>query len=137
MKILVAVLAVVAGVGYLIFTGISDTGVYYRTVSEVLNGANIFDGRAIRISGEVVEDTVAYDQEKLLLTFSVRDTDNRRVTMQARYEGVMPDAFKEGAEVILEGTYSQVSNLFSATTLLAKCPSKYVAEADAETGSGK
>jgi len=127
-KIPVAVAAILMALGYLMYTGISDTGVYYRTVSEVLDQASIFDGQNLRISGEVVDGTIQYDQENLLLSFSVRDTENDRVTMRANYQGVMPDAFKEDAEVILEGTYNQYDNLFNATILLAKCPSKYEAE---------
>jgi len=129
-KIPIAVGAILIAMGYLMYSGISDTGVYYRTVSEVLDQASIFDGQSLRISGEVVDGTVQYDQENLVLSFSVRDTENDRVTMRASYQGVMPDAFKEDVEVILEGSYSQYDNLFSATILLAKCPSKYEAEAD-------
>lgn len=131
-KVPLAVLAILSAMGYLMYTGISDTGVYYRTVSEVLDQASIFDGQSLRISGEVVGGTIQYDQENLLLSFAVRDTENDRVTMRASYQGVMPDAFKEDVEVILEGTYSQYDNLFNATILLAKCPSKYVAEAENE-----
>jgi len=131
-KVPIAVAAIVLAMGYLMYTGVSDTGVYYRTVSEVLDQASIFDGQSLRISGEVVDGTIQYDQENLLLTFAVRDTENDRVTMRASYHGVMPDAFKEDVEVILEGSYSQYDNLFSATILLAKCPSKYEAEANSE-----
>jgi len=128
LKIPLAVLAILMALGYLMYTGISETGVYYRTVSEVLDQASIFDGQNLRISGEVVDGTIHYDQENLLLSFSVRDTENDQVTMRASYHGVMPDAFKEDVEVILEGTYSQYDNMFNATILLAKCPSKYEAE---------
>jgi len=130
MKISIAVLAVLLAVGYLIFTGISDTGVYFRTVSEVIHQASILDGQSLRISGEVVDGTIQYDQDNLSLSFAVRDTENETMTMLARYQGVMPDAFKEDIEVILEGTYHQNDNLFNATIMLVKCPSKYVAEAD-------
>jgi len=129
-KVPIAVGAILIAMGYLMYSGISDTGVYYRTVSEVLDQASIFDGQSLRISGEVVDGTIQYDQENLVLSFSVRDTENDRVTMRASYQGVMPDAFKEDVEVILEGSYSQYDNLFNATILLAKCPSKYVAEAE-------
>jgi cytochrome c-type biogenesis protein CcmE len=129
-KTSVAVLLILIALGYLIFTGISDTGVYYRTVSEVLDQASILDGQSIRISGEVVDGTIKYDQENLILSFAVRDIQNDKITMRARYKGILPDAFKEDVEVILEGRYSQYDNLFSASILLAKCPSKYVAEAE-------
>ena len=131
-KIPIAVGAILIAMGYLMYSGISDTGVYYRTVSEVLDQASIFDGQSLRISGEVVDDTIQFDQENLVLSFAVRDTENDRVTMRVSYRGVMPDAFKEDVEVILEGSYSQYDNLFNATILLAKCPSKYEAEADNE-----
>ena len=131
-KTSIAVLLILLALGYLIFTGISDTGVYYRTVSEVLDQASILDGQSIRISGEVVDGTIKYDQQNLILSFAVRDTQNDKVTMRARYKGILPDAFKEDVEVILEGRYSQYDNLFSASILLAKCPSKYVAEAESE-----
>jgi cytochrome c-type biogenesis protein CcmE len=131
-KVPLAVLAILSAMGYLMYTGISDTGVYYRTVSEVLDQASIFDGQSLRISGEVVDGTVQYDQENLLLSFAVRDTENDRITMRASYQGVMPDAFKDDVEVILEGTYSQHDNLFNSTILLAKCPSKYEAEVENE-----
>ena len=128
-KVPLAITAILMAMGYLMYSGISDTGVYYRTVSEVLDQASIFDGQSLRISGEVVDGTIQYDQENLTLSFAVRDTENDRVTMRASYQGVMPDAFKEDVEVILEGSYSQYDNMFSATILLAKCPSKYEAEA--------
>lgn len=136
-KIPVAVLAILIAMGYLMYTGISATGVYYRTVSEVLDQASIFDGQSLRISGKVVDDTIQFDQENIILSFAVRDTENDRVTMQVSYHGVPPDAFKEDVEVILEGSYSQYDNLFSATILLAKCPSKYEAETDNEQQSSQ
>jgi cytochrome c-type biogenesis protein CcmE len=129
-KISLAALATLIFLGYLIFTCISDTRVYYRTVSEVLGQASILERQSLRVRGEVVDGTVQYDLDNPSLSFAVRDTKNNRLTMWARYRGVMPDAFKEDVAVFLEGTYSQYDNLFSATTLLVKCPSKYVAETE-------
>lgn len=131
-KIPFAVLAILIAMGYLMYTGISETGVYYHTVSEVLDQASIFDGQSLRISGDVVGDTIQFDQENIILSFAVSDTENDRVTMRVSYQGVAPDAFKDGVEVILEGSYSQYDNLFNATILLAKCPSKYEAEGEDE-----
>lgn len=128
LKVPLAVAALLAGVGYLVFSSISETGVYYRTVSEVLDQASLYNGKSIRISGEVVDGSVDYDQANLLLNFRVRDLEKEGATMKASYKGVRPDAFQDGAEVILEGTYDQYGNRFSTNVLLAKCPSKYVAE---------
>jgi cytochrome c-type biogenesis protein CcmE len=41
------------------------------------------------------------------------------------YRGAVPDTFKPGAEVIVEGRFNKQSGVFSASTLITKCPSKY------------
>jgi len=42
------------------------------------------------------------------------------------YSGVVPDAFKPDADVVLEGKLT-ASGTFEADNLLVKCPSKYQA----------
>jgi cytochrome c-type biogenesis protein CcmE len=42
------------------------------------------------------------------------------------YKGMIPDIFGPGIQVVVEGRY--VDGTFQATSLLAKCPSKYTAE---------
>ncbi len=128
----IALLLILAGVGFLIVKGITDTGVYYRTVAEVLARSSLPEKRGVRISGEVEEDGISYDQEKIQLNFTVRDLELSDKTMKVEYKGVKPDAFKEDVEVILEGRYDAPSNTFYAETLLAKCPSKYEGETEQE-----
>jgi cytochrome c-type biogenesis protein CcmE len=122
------IILLLAGVCFLIIKGISDTGVYYRTVAEVLNDPSLPDKRGVRISGEVVKDTITYDQSTLLLVFQVRDNEEPEKIMKVIYKGIKPDAFKEDIEVILEGRYEEADRTFHAATLLAKCPSKYEGE---------
>ncbi len=131
-KTALALLLILAGVGFLIMKGISDTGVYYRTVAEVLADSSLPEKRGVRISGKVMGGTIEYDQELLQLTFSVRDMEDDGKTMNVVYNGVKPDAFKEDVEVILEGRYEVTVNTFYAETLLAKCPSKYEGETEQE-----
>lgn len=127
-KTVLALVLILAGVGFLIMKGISDTGVYYRTVAEILTDGVLAEERGVRISGEVEDGTIVYDQKELQLTFAVRDMEDAGKTMKVVYNGVKPDAFKEDVEVILEGRYNQPENTFYARTLLAKCPSKYEGE---------
>jgi len=44
------------------------------------------------------------------------------------YQGLMPDAFGEGREVVVEGTFDTKARTLHATKLVTKCPSKYEAE---------
>ena len=45
--------------------------------------------------------------------------------IKVEYKGIVPDAFQEEVEVIVEGTYDEVNKKFVANSLLAKCPSRY------------
>ena len=128
LRTIAAVFAIGISATYLMYQGVSDTGVYYRTVSEVRDNHKSFSDRNIRISGKVVDGTIDYNQKELILHFSVCDLEDATQTIKAVFNGVIPDAFQEGAEVILEGSYDREGNIFSAVTLLAKCPSKYVSE---------
>ena len=47
-------------------------------------------------------------------------------TLTVRYNGILPDMFAEGRDVIVEGTVQD--GVFHASTLLTTCPSKYEAE---------
>lgn len=127
-RAIAGILVVLSVAGYLVFQGISETGVYYWTVSEVLAGPKSKTDRSIRISGNVVDGTIDYNQKDLVLAFTVSDSEDPTKVIDALYNGPAPDAFTAGVEVVLEGTYDREKNIFSATVLLAKCPSKYDSE---------
>ena len=127
-KVFIAVLLVIAGIGLLIYSGIDSTGVYYLTVEELITQAASLKGESVRIGGNVVEGTIDYSAKDLMLKFAVSDIENKDKWINVLYNGIMPDAFKPGGEVILEGVYEKTSNLFKAEILLAKCPSKYEEE---------
>ncbi len=127
-RAIAGVLLVLTVAGYLVFQGISETGVYYWTVSEVLAGPRTKTDRNIRISGNVVDGTINYNQKDLVLAFTVSDLEDPTKTIDTLYNGPAPDAFKAGVEVVLEGIYNRENNTFKATVLLAKCPSKYDSE---------
>ena len=53
--------------------------------------------------------------------------DNASQTIEVNYSGAVPDTFKAGAEVIVEGGMGPEGQ-FKAKTLMTKCPSKYQKE---------
>jgi cytochrome c-type biogenesis protein CcmE len=57
----------------------------------------------------------------LKLSFRIKDGES---SLQVDYQGVVPDSFKPGNEVIVEGKYT-AEGLFRATTIMPTCPSKY------------
>ena len=54
--------------------------------------------------------------------FTVTDTEN---IIKVRYEGILPDLFREGQGVVLDGE-ANGQNLFVAKTVLAKHDENYV-----------
>ena len=107
---------VVAGcVGYLIFTASGASAEYYVTVSELQSHPTAGD---VRVAG-VVQDDV--QKSGLHVTFTEKDG---TASMPVDYTGTLPDIFKPGITVVVEGKMG-ADGVFQARTLLAKCPSRF------------
>ena len=121
---LAAVLLVGAGVGYLLFSGLSQNSVYFLNVSEALAMPAEKLTQA-RLFGSVSEKDLVRDPSAMGVSFFVQDKDNPAQAIRVHYKGAVPDTFKVGVEVILEGSFAADTRVFEATSLLTKCPSKY------------
>jgi cytochrome c-type biogenesis protein CcmE len=108
-------------IGYLIYAGLRDTMTYYLTVSEVLASTTEVGNEPIRVVGVVSASSVQWDPKDLKLSFTLKEKDS---SIEVDYQGVVPDSFKPGIEVVLEGIYSG-NGQFKATTIMPKCASKY------------
>jgi cytochrome c-type biogenesis protein CcmE len=124
--VVVALLAVTA-LGYLMFTGMQDTMMYYYTVSEVLGvGAELQD-KPLRIAGKVVPGTIEVSNlNHLDRSFVIHEGDQR---IPVEYHGVAPDTLVDDADAVVEGHLGS-DGIFRATFVMAKCPSKYEGETD-------
>lgn len=119
-KILVAVGVIVAAVAFLVVTAFQNTAVYYLTVSELQAAGPSLYGQPVRVAGSVVPGSIQRDPASPVVRFEAHDGSGR---MPVLYRGVLPDIFGDGVEVVVEGKYANGS--FTASTLLAKCPSKF------------
>ncbi len=127
-KIVIATLTVLCSVAYMIYDGVSDTMVYYLTVSELERSAA--EGGRYRVSGPVEENSIVKEPDGGI-RFSIKDGANR---LPVYYRGTVPDTFREGAEAVVEGIY-RGSESFEADLLLAKCPTKYESKDGAYSGN--
>ncbi len=129
---------IIGAIAFLMFSGINDSMVYYYGVSEVLaKGPDIYD-KGIRVSGYVEPGSIRKTSSESRVEFVVFEKKSDK-TIPVVYQGIIPDTFKDHAEVVVEGEYKSSDQMFHATTLLAKCPSKYEKmheEAD-ETATGQ
>jgi cytochrome c-type biogenesis protein CcmE len=132
-KFLIAGALIIGAIVYLMFSGINGSMVYYYSVSELLASADSLNGRGVRVSGHVSPGTIERVPGTPELHFTVFERESAR-TVPVVYRGIVPDTFKENAEVVVEGTYRAEERVFHANTLLAKCPSKYEAQGDEHPG---
>ncbi len=114
-------LVIAAAVFYLIYTGIQSNAAYFLTVDELYAKGSAIHDRNVRVSGDVDAATIDFNNRDLILNFDVvSDTGER---MAVTFTGPKPDQMREGASAIIEGTYN--GEIFTAQTLLLKCPSRY------------
>ena len=120
---------VLVTVGYLMATGIKETGVYYLTPSElagkIQSDRSIYDV-GLKMGAKVVRGTIQRDVASQTITFRVTDGTQ---SFPVIYRGLAPDTFTDEADVVVEGRI-QRDGTFRATTLLAKCGSRYEAKID-------
>ena len=126
LKFIVAGGFILSAITFLMFSGISDSMVYYYTVSEALDMEQELSNRGIRVSGYVQAGSIQKDNSQSQVEFLVFEKESDQ-TLPVIYQGIIPDTFKDNAEVLVEGMYRSEEGRFHANVLLAKCPSKYEA----------
>lgn len=131
-RIVVVSLVVVASVAYLILSGVKQTGLQYMTVTELATVEQAPKAGGFRLDGVVAAGTIAYDQKRPRLTFQMTDG---KEAIHVVYDGLMPDAFADGRDVVVEGTFRHADRTLHASKLVTKCPSKYESEALGEDRS--
>ena len=80
-------------------------------------------GAQIRAGGMVLEGTVERDPESLDVAFVLTDYVDSEFTV--RYSGILPDLFREGQGIIVQGTLDD-GGVFQANQVLAKHDENYM-----------
>ena len=116
----------------LVLTAISDSLVYFYSPTDIVS-QRIPEGRRMRIGGLVKEGSVKKDGK--LVSFMITDITN---TVPVSYSGILPDLFREGQGVVVEGRIEK-DKQFHASEVLAKHDEKYMPKevADALKKSGQ
>jgi cytochrome c-type biogenesis protein CcmE len=127
-------IAILAGVtiltlaGLLVLNAFRSNLVYFFSPSEVLEGKAPAQG-VLRIGGLVEAGSVKKTPESLKIEFRV--TDNAK-NLTVRYEGILPDLFREGQGVIAQGRL-QSDKVFVADQVLTKHDENYMPPEVAKT----
>ena len=97
---------------------------FYMTPTELQEHGTTPADEGFRLNGTVVPGSI--EQDGLTTTFALTDG---KTTIDVVTEVAVPDTFKDRSEVIARGSYD--GETFSAIEVLAKCPSKFKARANA------
>jgi cytochrome c-type biogenesis protein CcmE len=113
-------LGVLALAAVLVLTALKDSIVFFNSPSDVVEKI-LQPGSRIRLGGLVKPGSLERG-EQLAVRFEVTDG-NRAIAV--RYQGILPDLFREGQGVIAEGTIESGGG-FKADSVLAKHDEKYM-----------
>jgi cytochrome c-type biogenesis protein CcmE len=129
-KIVATVLGIGGAIALLLTASISKGAEYYKFVDEVTSNVDSFRGKKLQVHGVVVDGSIEQARGTLQYRFKIQSRPDRPpASIVANYEGLVPDTFKSGAEVIVRGSLTADNQVAVIPDgIMAKCPSKYNAD---------
>jgi cytochrome c-type biogenesis protein CcmE len=122
-KVATTVIVLASAFGGLLWYSLAQDTAYYKHVDEVMASPDQWKGKSLQLHGFVVKDTWVQKPNTLEYQFKV---ENKGSVVHASYTGVLPDTFKDEAEVVLKGRLTADDHFEVAPNgVMAKCPSKY------------
>ncbi|MGH2771928.1 MAG: cytochrome c maturation protein CcmE [Actinomycetota bacterium] len=118
-RFVVAAAVVVAAIGGLIAFSLANSTAYYKTIAE-LTSAEPSPQEKVRVAGKVAPQSIS--RNGAVTTFSVTDG---KAALPVTTGDLLPDTFGAGVDVVAEGVMAE--GIFSASSVLTKCPSKFKA----------
>jgi cytochrome c-type biogenesis protein CcmE len=130
-KIGLTTLVLVLAFSGLLWSTLRDGTEYYKHVDEVMGDRAQWEGRRLQLHGFVVPGSIKRRPDTLDYIFEVHSNGS---VVNASYSGIVPDTFKDEAEVVLKGQLTPAGFETAPNGVMAKCPSKY--EEAAGLGAG-
>jgi cytochrome c-type biogenesis protein CcmE len=130
LRIGIAVVVILGTIGWLAFTGYGSSKSYFVKVPELLSMGNVAYTRNLRVDGFVEPGSIERNGPRVEFVLNEYESHMANAasgrTIKVSYKGSEPppDTFKDDSEAIADGTYGH-DGVFHATTLQAKCASKY------------
>jgi cytochrome c-type biogenesis protein CcmE len=114
-------------VAYLVMMGLQGATVYFLTVSELQARGASAQNQVLRVSGTLVPGSLMRDADGLSVHFLIADP-AASTPLTVTYKGgqvpdTMADTSASNIEIVAEGKLT-AQGTFTATDVLAKCPSR-------------
>ena len=120
-RLWLAGVVVLAALGFLVFQGLGNATLYFRTADEAVAQRNELGERRFRIEGDVVDGSVRQVGNDVSFTLT-----KKNVEVPVRHKGDPPELFRPGIPVVLEGRFQ--GDHFSSDRILVRHSETYVAE---------
>jgi len=124
-RVVLTALVLVLGFGGLLWSTLREGTEYYKHVDEVMSQPEAWYGKRLQLHGFVVRDSILRRPDSLDYRFRIH---SKGAVVPAAYSGIVPDTFKDDAEVVLKGTLTSEGFRVDPNGVMAKCPSKYEAK---------
>ena len=112
---------VVVALGFLVFQGLGNATLYFRTADEAVAQRESLGERRFRIQGAVVDGTVRQTGQEVQFQITSNGVD-----VPVVHKGDPPELFQPGIPVVLEGRFD--GDRFASDRILVKHSETYVAE---------
>ena len=139
-KIALTAVVLASAFGFMMWTTLRDGAEYFKHVDEVVAQRAQLEGKKVQLHGYVIPGSIASRPNTLEYYFRVQNNPIRSgepgQSMSIRYTGVVPDTFKDEAEVVLKGNLTSDGGFHTDPNgVVAKCPSKYEAASKLASGT--
>jgi cytochrome c-type biogenesis protein CcmE len=127
----VVIVVIVVSLGYLAYTGVRDSKSYYVTIKELNGMGSSAYSKRLRVAGNVAPGSIK--RQGTHVEFQLVELDR---TLPVVYSGTEapPDTFKDNSQALAEGKFGR-DGVFHASTLQAKCASKYAPKQPGQPGA--
>jgi cytochrome c-type biogenesis protein CcmE len=127
------VFVVLVGASVWLLSGSDNPFVYSKLVHEVMSEPESFEGRRLRVEGELRQGSIQFREDPCEWRFVLQKEGKE---MPVRFpQCVVPDTFRDGQgiQVTVQGELSD-DGVFLANQVIPRCPSKYEMQERMEAG---
>ena len=119
-KVGVTAAVLVGAFAILLWSTVREGTEYYKHVDEVMGNPQGWQGKRLQLHGFAFD--VKRKPDSLDWKFKIR---NNAAVVDVVYSGIVPDTFKDDAEVVLKGRLEPDGFHTEKGGIMAKCPSRY------------
>jgi len=141
LRIGIAVVIILGTIGWLAYSGYGAGKSYYVTIAELGGMGDKAYHSNLRVEGFVQPGSIEQNGTHVDFVLDEYESHSAKAAagrlLKVSYKGSEPppDTFKDDAQALAEGTYGR-DGVFHATTLQAKCASKYAPQQPGAAPSG-